>query len=162
MKTKAEQLLSNENCFLPYMKHVCPITLFCKWRLNRVNFHVIYKKSFQRQLHNTWINKSRDWHINGVANKSSVWFFMSTNLQKIPVGHESIRIILNDFLGMKRVDARLVPKDHLTRLSLWTNFWPKTQRISSNNHHIHLIWLRSTFFSFQNSNYHFEAPVFSR
>ena len=34
---------------------------------------------------NTWINKSRDWHIDGVANKSSVWFFMSTNLQKIPV-----------------------------------------------------------------------------
>ena len=36
-------------------------------------------------LNNTWINKSRDWHIDGVANKSSVWFFMSTNLQKIPV-----------------------------------------------------------------------------
>ena len=34
---------------------------------------------------NTWINKSRDGHIDGVANKSSVWFFMSTNLQKIPV-----------------------------------------------------------------------------
>ena len=25
---------------------------------------------------NTWINKSRDWHIDDVANKSSVWFFM--------------------------------------------------------------------------------------
>ena len=37
------------------------------------------------RLSNTWINKSRDWHIDGVANKSSVWFFMSTNLQKIPV-----------------------------------------------------------------------------
>ena len=36
-------------------------------------------------LFNTWINKSRDWHIDGVANKSSVWFFISTNLQKIPV-----------------------------------------------------------------------------
>ena len=35
--------------------------------------------------YNTWINKSRDWHIDGVANKSYVWFFMSTNLQKIPV-----------------------------------------------------------------------------
>ena len=34
---------------------------------------------------NTWIKKSRNWHIDGVANKSSVWFFMSTNLQKIPV-----------------------------------------------------------------------------
>ena len=41
-----------------------------------------YEKSF---VANTWINKSRDWHIDGVANKSSVWFFMSTNLQKIPV-----------------------------------------------------------------------------
>ena len=37
------------------------------------------------QTRNTWANKSRDWHIDGVANKSSVWFFMSTNLQKIPV-----------------------------------------------------------------------------
>ena len=35
--------------------------------------------------HNTRLNKSRDWHIDGVANKSSVWFFMSTNLQKISV-----------------------------------------------------------------------------
>ena len=35
--------------------------------------------------HNTWINKSRDWHIDGVVKKSSVWFFMSTNLQKVPV-----------------------------------------------------------------------------
>ena len=38
----------------------------------------------------------------------------------------------------------------------------KTQRISSNNHRMHLIWFRPTFFSVQNSNYHFEAPVFSR
>ena len=42
------------------------------------------------------------------------------------------------------------------------NFWPKTQRISSNNHRIHLICLRPTFFSFQNTNYHLEAPAFSR
>ena len=34
---------------------------------------------------NTWINKSRDWHIDGVSNKISIWFFMSTNLQKILV-----------------------------------------------------------------------------
>ena len=34
---------------------------------------------------NTWINKSWNWHIDGVANKSPVWFFMSTNLQKKPV-----------------------------------------------------------------------------
>ena len=34
------------------------------------------------------------------------------------VSHESIRTILNDCLGIKRVAARLVPKDHLTRLSL--------------------------------------------
>ena len=34
------------------------------------------------------------------------------------VPHESISTILNDCLGMKRVAARLVPKYHLTRLSL--------------------------------------------
>ena len=37
---------------------------------------------------------------------------------ELSVSHESIRTILNDCLGMKRVAARLVPKDHLTRLSL--------------------------------------------
>ena len=37
---------------------------------------------------------------------------------ELRVSHESIRTILNDCLGMKRVAARLVPKDHLTRLSL--------------------------------------------
>ena len=37
---------------------------------------------------------------------------------ELSVSHESIRTILNDWLGMKRVAARLVPKDHLTRLSL--------------------------------------------
>ena len=30
---------------------------------------------------------------------------------ELPVSHESIRTILNDCLGMKRVTARLVPKD---------------------------------------------------
>ena len=34
------------------------------------------------------------------------------------VSHESICTILNNCLGMKRVAARLVPKDRLTRLSL--------------------------------------------
>ena len=37
---------------------------------------------------------------------------------ELSVSHESIRTILNDCLGMKRVAARLVLKDHLTRLSL--------------------------------------------
>ena len=37
---------------------------------------------------------------------------------ELSVSHESVRTILNDCLGMKRVAARLVPKDHLTRLSL--------------------------------------------
>ena len=72
---------------------------------------------------------------------------------ELSVSHESIRTILNDCLGMKRV-----PKDHLTRLPLRTNFWPKTQQISPDNYRIHLIWLRLTFFSFQNSNYN----IFSR
>ena len=43
--------LSNENYFLPYMKHVWPVNHFFKWRLSRVNFHLIYVKTFQRQLH---------------------------------------------------------------------------------------------------------------
>ena len=34
------------------------------------------------------------------------------------VSHESIRITLNDCFGMKRIAARLVPKDHFTRISL--------------------------------------------
>ena len=44
---------------------------------------------------NTWINKSRDWHIDGVVNKSSAWFFMSTNLQKIPVKISSVDLPLH-------------------------------------------------------------------
>ena len=36
---------------------------------------------------------------------------------ELSVSHESIRTILNDCLSMKRVAARLVPKDHLTRQS---------------------------------------------
>ena len=49
--------------------------------------HALAERTCQKWFawFNTWINKSRDWHIDGVANKSSVWFFMSTNLQKIPV-----------------------------------------------------------------------------
>ena len=50
---------------------------------------------------------------------------------ELSVSHESIRTILIDCLGMKPVVARLVPKDHLTRLSLWTNFWSKTQPCST-------------------------------
>ena len=77
---------------------------------------------------------------------------------QLSVSQESIHTILNDCLGKKHVAARPVPKD--------LNFFQKlnhvNQRISLNNHRIHLIWLRSTVFSFQNSNYHFEAPVFSR
>ena len=37
---------------------------------------------------------------------------------ELSVSHESIRTILNDCLGMKRVAGRLAPQDHLTRLSL--------------------------------------------
>ena len=37
---------------------------------------------------------------------------------ELSVSHESIRTIFNDCLGKKRVAARLVSKDHLTRLSL--------------------------------------------
>ena len=45
---------------------------------------------------------------------------------ELSVSLKSIRTIFNECLDMKRVAARLVSKDHLTRLSLWTNFWPKT------------------------------------
>ena len=37
---------------------------------------------------------------------------------ELSVSRESIRTILNDSLGTKRVATRLVLKDHLTRLSL--------------------------------------------
>ena len=37
---------------------------------------------------------------------------------ELSMSHESIRTISNDCLGMKRVAARLVPNDHLTKLSL--------------------------------------------
>ena len=37
---------------------------------------------------------------------------------ELSVSHKSVRTILNDCLGIKRVAARLVPKDYLTRLSL--------------------------------------------
>ena len=37
---------------------------------------------------------------------------------ELSVSHKSIRTILNNCLSIKRVADRLVPKDHLTRLSL--------------------------------------------
>ena len=44
---------------------------------------------------------------------------------KLSVSHESIRTILNDCLGMKRVAARLVPKD--------LNFLQKLNRVKAKN-----------------------------
>ena len=103
-------------------------------------------------------------HLSGTVRSKAVEIWWKICL--VLVGHQRLQLKLaslkwNDCLGMTRLAARLVPKyltHHLTRVSLWTNFWPETQRISSNNHRIHLIWLRQTFFSFQNSNYYFEAP----
>ena len=43
----------------------------------------------------------------------------------LPVSHESIRTILNDFLGMKRVAARLVSKD--------LKFLQKVNRVKAKN-----------------------------
>ena len=37
---------------------------------------------------------------------------------ELSVSHESICTILNNYLSIKPIAARLVPKDHLTRLSL--------------------------------------------
>ena len=39
-------------------------------------------------------------------------------IAELSVSQESIHTTLNDCLGMKRVAAQLIPKDHLTRLSL--------------------------------------------
>ena len=67
------------------------INRYCPSRLDSMNGQRIRSPFTNRSLtirwprNNTWINNSRDWHIDGVANKSSVWFFMSTNLRKIPV-----------------------------------------------------------------------------
>ena len=55
-------------------------------------------------------------------------------IAELSVSHESIRTILNDFLGMKRFTARLVPK-HLNFLQKLNRV---NQRISSNKHRIHL------------------------
>ena len=44
---------------------------------------------------------------------------------ELSVSHESIRTILNDCFGMKRVAARLVPKDHLRRLIIVNEFLAK-------------------------------------
>ena len=62
------------------------------WRFEyvKIDQHLLVEPSIDKQRElscapNTWINKSRDWHTDGVANKSPVWLFMSTNLQKIPV-----------------------------------------------------------------------------
>ena len=44
---------------------------------------------------------------------------------EFPVSHESIRTISNDCLGMKRVSARLVPKD--------LDFLQKLDRIKAKN-----------------------------
>ena len=44
---------------------------------------------------------------------------------ELSVSHESIRTILNDFLGMKRIAARLVPKD--------LNFLQKLNRLKAKN-----------------------------
>ena len=46
---------------------------------------------------------------------------------ELSVSHESIRTILNDFLGMKPVAARLVPKD--------LNFLQKLNRVKVAEHH---------------------------
>ena len=77
---------------------------------------------------------------------------------EISVSHESIRTILNDCLGMKPVATRLVRKD--------LTFLQKLNRVKAKNstniiehppYSPDMAW--STFLSFQNSNYHFEAPV---
>ena len=51
-----------------------------KYHYRLINLHVLTACNI-----NAWINKSRDWHIDGVVDESSVWFFMITNLRKIPV-----------------------------------------------------------------------------
>ena len=80
---------------------------------------------------------------------------------ELSVSRESICTILNDCLGIKRVAARLVPED--------LNFCQKLHRVKAKNS-TNIIeqppyspdMAPSDIPSFQNSNYHFEAPVFSR
>ena len=62
------------------IKILVKAVFFLRWKYFQFNMRYWEKTSI-----NTWNNKSRDWHIDGVANKSFVWFFMSTNIQKIPV-----------------------------------------------------------------------------
>ena len=94
---------------------------------------------------------------------------------ELSVSHESIRTIFNDCLGMKRVAARLVPRDlnffqKLNRVKMAEDMLERVNSdptfikriVTGDETLVCLIWLRPTFFSFQNSNYHFEAPVFSR
>ena len=52
-------------------------------------------------------------------------FKFKRDSSELSVSHESIRTILNDCLDMKRAAARLVPKNHLTRLSLSKEFLAK-------------------------------------
>ena len=59
---------------------------------------------------------------------------------------------------------RISNKEFVSNLNLLQKLNRVKAKNSTNiiNHCIHLIWLWPTFFSFQNSNYHFEALVFSR
>lgn len=68
--------------------------------------------------------------------------------QEVNISFKSVHNIMTDILGMKRVAARLVPKElnfDRTKPSLYKSFWPKTQRMSSTKHRTRLIWPRVTF-----------------
>ena len=68
-------------------------------------------------------------------------------------GFKSSRDVVQDLPRSVR------PSTSLTEVNI-----AKVKGMVTENRHlsIHLIWLRSTFFFFQNSNYHFQASVFSR
>lgn len=79
--------------------------------------------------------------------------------QDLDMSHKSVRTILVDILGIRRVATRLVPKAPSHVSTLVREFLIKhfTNVIDS----IRQIWLRVTFSCSLNSNYHFVKDVLS-
>ena len=71
--------------------------------------------------------------------------------ETLNISYGSTQQIVVHSLGMKRVAARLLPKNRHIPAWLWLNFWLNTKQ-EMVNHHICQIWLPVTFYCFQNSN----------
>lgn len=69
--------------------------------------------------------------------------------EDLNIAYGSVQDILVNDLGLRRVAAKLVPKDlnfMQKRDRVDVIFWRKMQQIPSNSHRIHLIWLPVTSF----------------